>query len=32
MKEFSKVVTYKISTWKYVVVLYTNNKKIRKKS
>ena len=31
MKEFSKVVTYKINTWKYVVLLYTSNKKIRKK-
>ena len=30
MKEFSKVVEYKINTWKYVVLLYTNNKKIRK--
>ena len=32
MKEFSKVVRYKINTWKYVVLLYTNNKKIRNKN
>ena len=32
MKEFSKVVRYKINTQKYVVLLYTNNKKIRNKN